>query len=300
MATQYSGINLTRLPPPAIVEQIDFEVILAQMLERLKELDPAFTALVETDPAYKILEVCAYREVLVRQRANESAKAVMLAFAEGADLDQIGANVNVERLVVTPADPDAVPPVAAVMESDRDFRTRIQLSFDGYTTAGSSGSYIFHALSADGDVKNVSVLSPKPGDVDVYVLSRSDDGTASAELMEKVNAKLNSEEIRPLTDHVTVRPAKIIAYAVEAVLTMYPGPDAEVIKKAAVDALNEYLDSVHLIGYDVTLSGLHAALHQPGVQNVKLIEPTADIVIDETQAPNCTDINVSVAEKPDV
>lgn len=300
MAGAYTNVNLSQLPAPDVVEQIDFEVILAEMLAKLVELMPEFTALVESDPAYKILQVCAYREVLLRQRANESAKGVMLAFARGADLDQLGANVNVQRLVISPADPNTVPPTPAVLESDEDFRARIQLSFEGYTTAGSEGSYIFHALSADGDVKDASAISPLPGDVLVSVLSRTGNGEASPALLAKVAAALNAEDIRPMTDHVTVQSATIVPYQVVAELTMYPGPDADVIRDAALAALAKYIDSVARIGYDVTRSGIIAALHQPGVQNVSLTQPAANIVIDDTEASFCSSKAVTVAGSTDV
>ena len=54
----------------------------------------AFTALVESDPAWTILEVAAYRELLLRQRINDASRAVMLAFATGADLEHLGQSVE--------------------------------------------------------------------------------------------------------------------------------------------------------------------------------------------------------------
>lgn len=300
MAGSYTVIDLSQLPAPKIVEQLDYEVILAEMIADLKARDPDFTALVESDPAYKILEVCAYREVLMRQRANEEAKAVMLAYATGSDLDQLGANVGVERLMISPADPDAVPPVPAVMESDNEFRARIQLAPEGYTTAGSEGSYAFHALSAAADVKDVQPTSPNPGDVVVYVLSRTGDGTAPQSLLDAVNAALTKEEVRPLTDNVSVESAQIVTYAISAQLTLLPGPDSEVVRQAAVDAVTAYAEGQRRIGYDVTLSGLYHALHQSGVQNVKLTAPTADLVLGDGQASYCTGITVTVAGETDV
>ena len=86
----------------------------------------------------------------------------MLAFAEDADLDHIGARYNVERLVVDPGDASAIPPVPATYEPNADFRRRIQLSFEALTTAGSTGSYIYHALSASGQVRDASATSPAP------------------------------------------------------------------------------------------------------------------------------------------
>lgn len=300
MAGSFTVVDLSQLPAPNVVDPLDFETIFNEMLADLQSRDSTFDALVESDPAYKILEVCAYRELLMRQRVNEAAQAVMLAFATGADLDQIGANFDVERLTITPADDTTVPPTPAVMESDTDFRARIQLSFEGFTTAGSEGSYVFHALGADADVKDVQAISPTPGNVTVYVLSRSGDGTAPQTLLDKVNATLTAEEVRPLTDHVTVESADIHDYQITAVLTLFPGPDSEVVKQAAIDAVTKYAEDQRRIAYDVTLSGIYAALHQPGVQNVTLTSPSASLVLGDGQASHCTAINVTVASNTDV
>lgn len=300
MAGAFTVVNLSQLPAPNVVESLDFETILAAMIADLQERDPTFTALVESDPAYKVLEVCAYRELLLRQRVNEAAKAVMLAYATGSDLDQLGANVGVQRQIITPADPDAVPPVPAVMESDDDFRNRIQLSPEAYTTAGSEGSYVFHALGADADVKDVQPVSPTPGVVVVYVLSRTGDGAAPESLLNKVDATLNAETVRPMTDQVQVQSANIVPYTIEAELTMYPGPDTTVVLQSAIDAVTAYAETQRRIGYDVTLSGLYAALHQPGVQNVKLTSPIESLVIGDGQASHCTSITVTAAGETNV
>lgn len=299
MAGAFTVVNLSQLPAPNVVETLSFETILAEILadfyERMTATGQPFTALLESDPAYKLAECAAYREILVRQRINESAKAVMLAYATGADLDQLGANVNVGRLTITPADDTTVPPTPAVMEADDDFRARIQLSPEAYTTAGSEGSYISHALGADADIKDAQAISPTPGVVTVYVLSRSGDGTAPQSLLDKVNDTLSAETVRPMTDQVGVQAASIIDYQITAELVMYPGPDSSVVLQAAIDAVTTYAESVRRIGYDVTLSGIYAALHQPGVQSVNLIAPTASLVIGDGQASHVTAINVTVA-----
>jgi phage-related baseplate assembly protein len=54
------------------------------------------------------------------------------------------------------------------------------------------------------------------------------------------------------------------------------------------------------MGYDVTLSGIYAALHQPGVQRVNLSSPSANITIADGEAAYCTGITVTVAATPDV
>jgi phage-related baseplate assembly protein len=295
MATAFTSIDLSQLKAPDVVEAFTFETILAAMLADLRARDPSFTALVESDPAYKVLEVAAYRETLLRQRVNEAGRAVMLAYAANADLDQIGANYSVQRLVLDEGDADAVPPVPPTYETDDDFRKRIQLSFEGYTSAGSEGSYIFHGLGADGNVKDVAPVSPAPGQVTVYVLSRTGNGAASPELLATVAATLNADTIRPMTDQVTVQSAAIVNYTVQAELVILPGPDPLLVRQAAVDAIAAYCEAQRRIGYDITLSGVYAALHQPGVQRVNLAAPSANLTIGEGQASYCTSITVTVA-----
>lgn len=294
MAGAFTTVNLSQLPAPDVVETLSFEAILSAMLADLQARDPAFSALVESDPAYKILEVAAFRELLLRQRVNDAAKAVMLAFAQGSDLDHIGANYNVPRLMIDPGDPSAIPPVPPTYESDDAFRARIPLSLEGYTTAGSEGSYVFHAISADGNVKDASAVSPVPGDVTVYVLSHDGNGEADQPLLDTVAAALNAEKVRPMTDNVTVLSASIVNYSIEAVLTLYQGPAADAVLAAAQAAIEQYAADMHRIGFDITLSGIYKALHQAGVQNVTLTEPTANIVVSDGQAAYCTGIALTV------
>jgi phage-related baseplate assembly protein len=289
----FTTIDLSTLPPPSVVETLDFEAILAAMLADLQARDPAFTALVESDPAYKILEVCAYRELLIRQRVNDAARATMLAYATGADLEQIGALFGVTRLTITEADEEAVPPVPAVMESDTDLRRRIQLALEGLSTAGPEGAYIFHALAADGDVLDAAASSPSPGNVVVTVMCRSvADGVPSSGLLDIVEVALNAEDVRPLTDNVTVQPVTVVNFTLTAELYTYPGPDPAVVTQAARDALEAYLESVRRIGKDVTVSGIYAALHQPGVQRVHLLNPNLDIEVEADEVSFCASYTV--------
>jgi phage-related baseplate assembly protein len=295
MAGSFTAVDLSKLPVPDAVETIAFETIVAEMIADLQARDSTFTALLESDPAYKIIEVCAYREVLMRQRANEAVRAVMLAYAANTDLDQLAANYDLERLVITPADPDAIPPVEAVYESDDALRRRVQLSFEGFSTAGPEGAYIFHTLGADASVLDAAAYGPPetPGVVRVAVMSNVGSGTASGDLLDTVYAALSAEDVRPLTDMVVVESAEIIEYEIDATLTFYPGPDSAVVMGVAEDALAAYVEKNHRLGRDITLSGIYAALHQEGVQNVALTTPSASLVVTWNQAPYCTDITLA-------
>lgn len=293
----FTAIDLSRLPAPAVVEALDYETILSAMRADLIARAPELEAVLalESEPLNKLLEVAAYRELILRQRVNDAARARMLAYASGADLDHIAAHYNLTRRLISPGDPAATPPVPPVYEDDEALRQRCLLAMEGLSNAGTLGSYTYHAMASDVRVKDVSISSPTPGAVLVTVLSTEGDGTASTDLQAAVLAVVNSEDVRPLCDSVSVRSAVIQPYAVDASITVYPGPDASVLRQAAIDACQRHVTDHHRLGHDITLSGLYAALHQPGVHRVTLTSPTADIVCDDSKAAYCTGITVSVS-----
>jgi len=294
-------IDLSQLPAPDVVEALDYETLLTERKTTLISLYPAEqqaaiarTLTLESEPIVKLLQENAYREVILRQRVNEAAQAVMVAYAVGADLDQLGANQNVPRLILVPADTSAIPPVSAVLESDSDYRRRIPQAFEGLSVAGPTGAYEYHARSADGSVADASAISPSPASVTITVLSRENNGEASADLLARVNAALNDEDVRPVADRVTVQSAAIVDYAISATLYLYPGPEAEPIRAAAELKLAAYVSAQNRLGRDIRQSAIYAALHVEGVQRVELASPAADVVLDKTQAAFCTGYQLTV------
>lgn len=288
MSGSFTAVDLSRLPAPNVVEQIDYETLLAQTVAKFKELDPSFDAIVESDPVHIALQLFTYREMLLRQDFNERLRGMMLAYAIGSQLDQLGALMGVARFTLNPGDPDqGIPPE---MESDTDFRHRIQLAPEGFSVAGPEGAYIYHALSANPGVLDASATSPTPGEVVVTILARDGDGTPSAGLLDDVGAALASDDVRPMTDHVTVQAATIVNYNIAATIYTYAGPDSALVLDSATDRLNAYIAESHRLGRDVPRSAIMAMLHAEGVQRVELTSPAADIVVDRTQATYCTGV----------
>ncbi|OFJ47812.1 baseplate assembly protein [Janthinobacterium lividum] len=294
-------IDLTQLPAPSVVEVLDFEAILAKRKAHLVSLLPeaeraAVTALLEleSEPATKLLEENSYQETILRNRVNEAGKAVMLAFALDGDLDQLGANVNVARLAITPANPNALPPVAAVMEDNDAYRLRIQEAPDGLSVAGPKASYEFHARSSDGRVKDASATSPAPASVTVTVLANNDTGIADAALLAIVARALNAEEVRPLGDRLTVQAAQVIDYQIEATLFIGVGPEVPILLDAARANAVRVSQPRRPLGHSIYRSACSAAVHVEGVHKVVLASPASDIELDATQAARCIGINLNV------
>lgn len=283
-------VDLSQLPQPAVIESLDFEVILADVKNLIiNAFPPDFRAAVtaalkfESEPLNIIAQVVAWRELLLRQRINDGAAACMLSHSVSTDLDNIAANMDTERLVITPA----TDTTDAVIESDTALRMRAQAAFDGLSVAGPSGAYEYFAKSASGKVADAKATSPSPAVVVLSVLSIDGDGTASPDLLATVTSALSTEDRRPVADRLTVQSAEIVSYSINARLFFYPGPESEPIQNAAHDALTSWLALQGRIGRDVARSAIMAALHVQGVQRVELTEPATDIVISDTQAARC-------------
>jgi len=365
MSSTSALIDLSALPTPDVIETLGYEAILSRMLGEartaLAEALPDWDPTLESDPLVILIQRWAYGDLVLRARINDAARAVLLATATGADLDHLAALVSTARLTVVPADPSADPPTGAVMETDAALRARVQLAWEGLSTAGPAGAYRYHTLAADGRVRDAAITSPTPGDVVVTVLGHDGDGTVTARetvtdleitldgdsvgldgtaitglvvsdadpgtdyrwdpetatltrvpggaipagatvtvsyeragVLEIVEARLRDDDVRPLTDRVTVESATVVPYTVEAVLWMYDGPASGPVLAAAGDSVRQTADALHVLGHDIARSALIAALHRTGVQRVELIQPAADVVVGVTEVAFCTGLQVTM------
>lgn len=195
------AVDLSQLPEPAIIAEPDFEAILADTKAMMIAAYPAEQREVvsaalelESEPLNVIAQTMSFREMLLRQRVNEAARACMLSHSAGTDLDNLAGNMNTKRLVITPA----TDTTDVVMENDTSLRLRAQRAYDGLSVAGPSGAYEYFARSASGLVRDARAISPSPANVTVSILSTEGDGTATEALLNTVRAVLNAEDTRPV------------------------------------------------------------------------------------------------------
>ncbi|WP_295168218.1 baseplate J/gp47 family protein [uncultured Brevundimonas sp.] len=267
-----AALDLSQLPPPAAIEVLSFDALVAAIKVDLLSRRPAIAAVLalESEPVVKLLEAFAYREFDLRNRINQVALADTLAFSTGDDLVVMAGNLGVQKLAG---------------ENDDDFRARAVLAAEGWSTAGPAQAYLFHARSADARVSDAAVSSPQPGVVRVVVLSTTPDGVASADLLATVNSALNADEIRPLTDQVEVVSADVAPWNVSARLKILSGPDSSSVEAAARAAVVRYGQSRRKLNKGVAVKGVIAALMQPGVEDLELLAPLADIEPNPEIAP---------------
>lgn len=289
-----SSLDLSALPAPQVLEDLDFETIFQEDLATFRShMGDNWGALLESDPVTKLLEVGAYRKLLNRARVNDAAKALLLAYAQGTDLDQLAANVRLERLVVQAGNPGTVPPTPEVLEEDDALRERVQLVYEGLTTAGPRNSYILHARNASGQVADATAQSPSPAVVVVTVLALEGNGMAAADLLETVRARLNDDDVRPVADRLTVQSAEILPYRIDAVVHMSgSGPEIEATLAECKRRLQAWVNPRRRLGVEVARSGVDAQLHINGVSRVDLNNWT-DIRPSMAQAAWCEGISVT-------
>ena len=271
--------DLASLPTPAVIESLSFETIFSELQAEFQSRYPDYSALLASDPAIKLLEVAAYREVLLRNRINVAAKASLLAFATGSDLDHLAAFYGVTRLMD---------------ESDEALRLRTRQRIIGFANAGGAAHYRYWALSASPEVADVEVDSPEPGRVRISVLAKGEEQTVSNAVLDAVRAVVLRDDIRVLTDTVEVVPAELMPVAVYARLWLYP--DAPLETLAAIQAVfASTLAACAGLGWDLTRSWIVGQLQRAGVHKVELLSPTTDIRVAANQAVSLLSLNLDFA-----
>lgn len=300
-----STVDFSQLPEPNLIQELDYESIFSERKEKFIALYPTAeqnqwrTILNrESDPVIKVLQENAYLELLYRNKCNADARSLLLAYAEGPDLDHLAlTEYGLIRLIVTPADNSVVPPSPAIYESDERLKERCLLQYDGMNTAGSSNAYKFFTLTADGRVDGVKVHSDtdKPYLLDIIISQvDSQNGEATQELIDIVQAALDPEHVRPVCDRPIVKSS--IAKPYQITTRLFVGKNAEdsLLLEAANIRIQNYIQKARKNGQSIRLSALYAALHVDGINRVVIDTPAADIEIDVYHHPHCIATNITI------
>ncbi|MBU2707548.1 baseplate J/gp47 family protein [Zooshikella marina] len=294
-------INLSKIPFPKAVSEkasqelyniikADFEHI-SSFLYRNYYIDGKVTK--------ALLATIAKREEMLHKLINQSAHHILLPTAHGYALDHVAELFDVKRRVEKTdnnKDEDISENLTLHQESDEELRVRASLSFDRLSGAGTKNSYVFHGLSSDPKVKEVSAISNKPGYVDVYVLSKEGDGSATDELIDSVRTYLRGHEKIPLTDNVSVNKAEIISYSINlnVVIDRQMQNLKDQIKLKIKSNLLDYIAIHHRMGVNINLSSIIKSVYVNGVTNIELIEPKKNICISFNQAAYCKEDNINI------
>ena len=251
--------DLSALPPPAVIEQLDYEAILAAHRADLIARHPAAADVIalESEPLTKLLESHAYRELLYRARVNDAARRQLLAFASGTDLDHKGAFYGLPRL---PG------------ESDDRYRLRIQLRIRALAGNGTREAYELAALTATPSVRAARATQPTPGTVLVLLWVHA--GADSAAALATVTAALNADAQRILGVNPLVALARPRRIDITATLTRQASAPADLVQQLAA-ALPAQIDAQAALGSDLSRAWITARLMAPGIAHLSYPGPAA-------------------------
>ncbi|MFZ6732467.1 baseplate assembly protein [Undibacterium sp. Ji42W] len=246
-------IDLTKLPPPAVIEELDFEALVTVHKQDLLQRQPsaANVLALPSEPLVKQIEAFSYREMLLRGRINDASRANLLAFASGTDLDHKGAFYNLARM---PG------------EADERYRSRIQLRIAALAGNGTAEQYRLLALSASANVRDANVTSSTPGSIAVvlWLIDASQAQATSAAVL----AAMNAPNARPLGVPVSMAVARPVALNVTATLWREASAPADIVTKITASFMAS-LATYSSLGRSVPQSWVTAQLQQPGISRVE-------------------------------
>lgn len=159
-------------------------------------------------------------------------------------------------------------------EKDDDYRERIRLAPESFSTAGPAGAYEYWVKTASTLIVDVAVISPVPGEVDIYPLLEGGN-LPGTELINKIKTILG-DDVRPLTDKVLVLPPETATYDVEV---SYYIDEAEQVSESAInEAVEKAVDDYILwqkskLGRDINPSQLIHGMIKAGAKRVVVTSP---------------------------
>lgn len=274
--------DLSLLPAPGVIEELRYESILSRQRSKFMEVWEAVRAanpsavlpaydveLLETDPAMIGNEAESYRETVLRARINDAAKANLLAFATGTDLDHLAAFYDVFRMAG---------------EDDDRLVTRVILAIQGRSPGGTEERYRFIAMSADIGVSDAFVYTVGRSPlINVAIYSTATDGVASPSLLAKVNVALQAPGARMVNDTIVVASAVRKVVDIAADYWLLPNASAD-LPAAAEDNLRASWLAIRNLGRDLTTTWWTSKLMIAGMQNIVPIAPVTDVIANPDEA----------------
>jgi phage-related baseplate assembly protein len=199
----------------------------------------------------------------------------------GFAIGQINTLIDVDRvLFYDRCENITVSDGGADRATDGEFYELLRLSMDTFSTAGSRGAYIYHAMRTSTEIADVVATSPMPGQANIYVLMG--DGTiAGPELKNAVLEACTKEEVKPLTDLVIVDDPETVPYNIY--FTYYISRRSQLssseIEADVAAAVQDYISWQHgRLGRDINPDELRRRVMAAGVKRLVLTEPVFTVL----------------------
>lgn len=163
-------------------------------------------------------------------------------------------------------------------ETDEQYRYRIWLAIESYSTCGPRGAYEFWALSAHPDIIQVVVHSAPEiaGEVWLYPLLKGGQ-LPTTEILSLVLASCSADTRRPLTDYVTAYAPTVFPYSLN--MEYFISKENEVLQKSITDRVAQSVKDWILwqrsyVGRDLNCNELVKRVLFAGAKRVVVTTPT--------------------------
>lgn len=295
-------IDLSQLPAPDAIEPLSSALLKTAYVDRFKAawtvargLNPALpdydVQMLETDPAIIVGEAFSYLRLLDRARVNDAVRAVLAPLARAADLDNVVARWDVQRIQIAPA----AGLVPAIMETDDQLLRRYLMAVDR-PSAGSADRYLYEAFTAWPTMLDAAIIGRavhgRRGDVDLVIIGPNGDAPTSTQIA-TVTAAVTASDVKPEATSVTVLGATRTTYSVALRLEVPKGPDPSLVVADARTYVNAAVTARLKIGAEAPIWSIAGAAYRPNVIRVNVDQPAADVPADPYSIPVCTGINIT-------
>ena len=177
-------------------------------------------------------------------------------------------------------------------EDDEDYRERVYNAPEGLSVAGPDSAYEFHTKAYSSLIKDVKVLSPSPGVIDIRIILESGE-IPSVSFIDGLK-KHFGKNLRPLTDKVEIGAPDIVKYDIDITYFIL-NEDIEninVIQSKVEKALDEFiLWQKEKSGRDINTSELIFKIRAAGAKRVEVRLPSF-LSIDDTEVAHADNVTL--------
>ena len=175
-------------------------------------------------------------------------------------------------------------------ESDESRADKIFLAPSGFSVAGPTDAYAYFCKAHNSQIDDVYVDSPTPGSVVVYITMEGSKLPEEA-VIEDLEEYLKDDQVRPLTDNVSVSAPQTVDYSVSVKywINRSSAGQAAALQEDIEAAVQSYIEWQQAkIGRDINPDQLIQMMVAAGAKRVEITAP-AFKSIQKTQIPAITD-----------
>ncbi len=301
------------LPRPDAISQVTFESLFKERKQRFIEIAPQYKSVLEleSEPLVIAMQVECYREFMLRKRLNQAIESNLLAIATGSDLEHLGffygtlrskgeedesyrMRIRDRTIASSTAGSkyhyrsraiEVAPTQIKDVEVDNPPHLNDQTINNGLVRISVLVRYALQvqeqneqALSEEcshHDLKQVSVdIQPVILNYALIDPDKKTDEEIDVELIvDKVHTAVSADNVKVLTDTLTVVAAELIPIDVKAEIYLKEDTPDLVFDNLIPQLISQWEQDLSL-GLDLTPSWLNAQLHRDGVRHVNLNSPT--------------------------